>query len=317
MAKRLLTSVSAQLDGIGKALIAFAGVAYSVGFVLVNFDLARYRVTGFSLARPQYVLVGAVWSILTAIALVPPFLIAYGTKYGEFKSKLERIRFVIIWLSASLWFLNGAVQFLKPDRSLERWEYYPGLILTELVPFGLTLYALLPAKSSASEQTNTGATLDPPPRWMARSFNLIIYCLCSISVWTIPYRQVFRSVESSRGGASHPKAHVVFRQPEPGREKELKDALGGLTLVGLKTQDDVVVVLVDTDFVVLVPQEHDRVSGEQRTNTRFPSVWKELAEDLWEGFRNPFGGEESELPESLLINKALVASILYERDAGE
>jgi hypothetical protein len=177
MAKRLLTSVSAQLDGIGKALIALAGVAYSVGFVLVNFDLARYRVTGFSLARPQYVLVGAVWLILTAIALVPQFLIARLTKYAEFWSKLGRIRFVIISLSASLWFLNGAIQFLKPDRSLERWEYYPGLILTELVPFALTPYALSPAKSFASEQTNTGATLDPPPRLEDQSFDLIIYCL--------------------------------------------------------------------------------------------------------------------------------------------
>jgi NAD(P)-dependent dehydrogenase (short-subunit alcohol dehydrogenase family) len=137
MAKRLLTSVSAQLDGIGKALIALAGLAYSVGFLLVNFDLARYRVTGFSLARPQYVLVGAVWSILTAIALVPPFFTAYVTKYGQFKSKLGRIRFVIIWLSASLWL------FLLPatKRALKGWSENMAF---ELDQFGIGMKVIEP-----------------------------------------------------------------------------------------------------------------------------------------------------------------------------
>jgi hypothetical protein len=67
--------MSGLVDSLSKMLLASAALAYAVGVVIVTSDLAQYKVATFSLARPQYVLVGATWLGMTIILLLCP---AYG-----------------------------------------------------------------------------------------------------------------------------------------------------------------------------------------------------------------------------------------------
>ena len=57
------------LDVAAKVAVFVVGVAYAVGLVIVNIDLARHGVTNVSLTRPEYVLVGSLWLAVTMIGV--------------------------------------------------------------------------------------------------------------------------------------------------------------------------------------------------------------------------------------------------------
>jgi hypothetical protein len=298
MAEGPRNSISGQLESIGKLLIAVAGVAYSIGFVLVSFDLAQYGVTNFSLARPQYVLAGVVCLIVTVIALVPPSLAAWFTWFIKNEiSKLKLVMLTILLVSLCIFILISAIQFLEPDETFPAVIYYPALVFFEFLVFGLSCHSLSEARDNAPEQATPKRERKLPRPSPAAT---IIYGLMIVALWIPLYTQVFRSVESSRGGARHPKAHVVLRQPEHGQENDLQNALDALALDGLKTKDSVTVVLVDTDFVVLVSEEqHIHAEVEQIKSRKW---WTKLF---------PFS-KRSEPWRPVLINKALVALIRFD-----
>jgi hypothetical protein len=52
----------------GAAVILGAGV-YGVGLLIVNLELARYGVASLNLARPEYVLAGVLWAVVTILGI--------------------------------------------------------------------------------------------------------------------------------------------------------------------------------------------------------------------------------------------------------
>jgi len=45
------------------------GVLYAVGVLIVNLDLGRYGVVAVDLARPEYVMVGLLWTVLVTLTI--------------------------------------------------------------------------------------------------------------------------------------------------------------------------------------------------------------------------------------------------------
>jgi len=79
-------AASMQIDAIGKVLIAVGALSYAVGVFIVSSDLADYGVTDFSVSRPQYVLAGVGWLIVTCIIFAPPAILAIPFQHMNLKS---------------------------------------------------------------------------------------------------------------------------------------------------------------------------------------------------------------------------------------
>ena len=45
-------------------LVAALGGLYTIGLLIVNIDLARYGASNLGLARPEYVMAGALWALV-------------------------------------------------------------------------------------------------------------------------------------------------------------------------------------------------------------------------------------------------------------
>jgi hypothetical protein len=68
-----------ELGRMAGLLIPFVGIAYAAGLIITNAELSvRYAVVSFTLNRPHYIVVGAMWILLTAVVAQLVYTIALG-----------------------------------------------------------------------------------------------------------------------------------------------------------------------------------------------------------------------------------------------
>jgi hypothetical protein len=107
------------LQQIGRSLILFLGVLYTAGLLIVNIDLARYGTTSLDLARPEYVLAGALWALM----LVPSIA---AILMSSFMVSVIRKRY---WLAAVLAAVSTVLSGV----------FVPGMLLGAASGFGSAL----------------------------------------------------------------------------------------------------------------------------------------------------------------------------------
>ena len=75
-----------ELFALPRALSFSALGAYVVGLFIVNLDLARHGIWDVELGRPQYILVGVLWAVLSglAVAWLPVAVITIGRVFKNF-----------------------------------------------------------------------------------------------------------------------------------------------------------------------------------------------------------------------------------------
>lgn len=73
-----LASMKDAVDVLGKLLLASVAITYCTGFVITNLDLSRFQLISFSLTRPQYLIVGVLWAVYSAIAFLPFMLYTFS-----------------------------------------------------------------------------------------------------------------------------------------------------------------------------------------------------------------------------------------------
>lgn|GEM_PF-5569508 len=277
--------LSARFDLVGKIVVGVAAIAYAIGVFLVSSDLAKYKVSQFSLARPQYVLAGGVWLVTTVVATGLPFLMAVLTKFGDFteRGKFGRIYFAILSVICSGFAFTTIINVVMPSAGF--WSIVPYAFFAETV-FFLIAWANLPSAKEADANHDGKKKISLVPSGIG--FGLI-----ALFLWTTAYNiSIFPNVEPSLGGGKHPTGHVVFCQPKEGEELQLAAMLGPIKQTNLTTNKSLEIVLVDADFVVLAYM--DKVPEEYQHGVR-----KVLA--------GPVIGYKT-----VLIKKILVASILYD-----
>jgi hypothetical protein len=117
---------SARLELATKIVVGIAAIAYAIGVLLVSFDLAKYKVSNFSLARPQYVLAGAIWLVSSVVAVGLPFLLAILTKFGDFQQRggFGRIFFAVLSVLLCSFILSSLIEWVTlSDRDFQKTLY--------------------------------------------------------------------------------------------------------------------------------------------------------------------------------------------------
>jgi hypothetical protein len=124
------------LADVSKLLALAVGVFYTLGLLIVNLNLARYGILSLELYRPEYVLVGALWTFL----LLLPFIVwsqttgvLFVAKRSFFKdSPISRPIFFLVgfYLSLSLF-----MEFISDDFGI--------LTLKGLIPFTVFLFSVV------------------------------------------------------------------------------------------------------------------------------------------------------------------------------
>jgi hypothetical protein len=57
-----------MLGELSGRIALFIGTLYTIGLIIVDVDLARYGIVNAELARPEYIVVGGLWLLLSASA---------------------------------------------------------------------------------------------------------------------------------------------------------------------------------------------------------------------------------------------------------
>jgi hypothetical protein len=125
-----------RLADVSKLLALAVGVFYTLGLLIVNLNLARYGVVSLEMYRPEYVLVGALWTFFVLL----PFIVWSQTTGVMFIG--ERIFFKDNPISPPIFFLIGFylslslfMQFISDDFGI--------FTLKELIPFSVFLFSMV------------------------------------------------------------------------------------------------------------------------------------------------------------------------------
>jgi hypothetical protein len=243
------TSVGQRFEALGKISVAIAALSYAVGILIVNSDLANYHVALFSLARPQYVLVGAAWLVISTAVALPPTLTAIYCK--RFRTRLTKGVFIAIGLCVSIYL----AQLFVPHSPLGVWFVVITIALLESWIFAMVYGFVTDYREAKSYELSKPGTsrMTILQSWLL----LAVGSLLPLGSWVRVYTGfVFPYMAQNLGGGKHPVGTVVFRQPDKGDSAQLQEALSPIPLVGLSTKEKVIIVSVDTDFVVLVSEDH-------------------------------------------------------------
>lgn len=247
-AKETTTSTWGRIEVASKILLAIAAMAYAVGVVVVSSDLARYDIATFSLARSQYILVGATWLGMTIILLLGPALGAYSASqvYRPRSREGTKIAFraivggtvAVVMLAQSV---SPATLSMGEKPELSIIFRVPAVAFMEVLSYYL-FYSFWSVKTAELDDSLV-LDLDDRPKRAGQLGGLILLLIFLLPPWIPIYvNLIYQGMGPELGGGKHPCGKVVFRQPDKQDANELKEALGPICLQGLTTKDDVVVV---------------------------------------------------------------------------
>jgi hypothetical protein len=251
------TSTGGLVEALGKILLAIATLTYAVGVVIVTSDLAQYKVATFSLARSQYVLVGAMWLGMTiALLFFPVFCAFIASQFLRLRSA-RGAKVTILAIVGGTFVVTSTIDYVSPLLFSEQriiFLFHVGVVAFLEIAIYAVSYSLWSIRTIELDESLVLKIENSPALVVRRVFGTVLLIFLLL-LWIPLYTSViFPYMDPSIGGGDHPSGRVVFLASKDQDSDHLAKAWDPISLNGLTT-DKVIVVLVDTDFVVLVPEE--------------------------------------------------------------
>jgi hypothetical protein len=199
-ASKLLSS----LGDLGRSLGLVAVLFYVAGLFIVNIHLGRLGVVDLELARPEFVLVGAIWFVLT---VAPAILFLRGRELlRESRSKsfswreLQRFAYyiakVLMLLAFSIAITRPPIDLVNPRSA----EYFVVIVCGAWI--------ILPTKEGWSVLNRAlakGGEFGPAVTW--ELWELTVCCLVAFAIYSV---FVFPSIAKEWGGGYAPSVELIL-----------------------------------------------------------------------------------------------------------
>jgi len=210
------------------------GVLYAVGLLVVNADLSRYGLVSMGLARPEYVLTGAMWAFLMLFTLSVFSVIAATIRHviWNLDSLGARVFYSLLALSTSGFFcmVVGLIAFhsgMRPSPHGLMWMM-AGVLISASSIFLVSGPVRREFKrhfgAEPVPQAADAVILDSP--WKISVFELgpqVVTLLASLAIyasWTFPY------ISKDWGGGARPTVILYLNErPPSGRLGALTDGM--------------------------------------------------------------------------------------------
>ncbi|MGA3102780.1 MAG: hypothetical protein ABSD61_13040 [Terracidiphilus sp.] len=253
-----------QIDAIGKVLIAVGALSYAVGVFIVSSDLADYGVTDFSVSRPQYVLAGVGWLIVTCIIFAPPAILAIPFQHMNLKSG-RSIRALLLAVAFSWWISTKCVRALC-NHGEDTLDLIGLIVPIQVVAFVWSRIHLgaYYKERKRIENAENGDTNERAPQESIRPWFFmaaLVSVLAFVPIWVPFYLEfIYPSMGPQFGGGKHPTGLVVFQDPKAFESAPLLKELVPASIDDKKTTGQVLLLDISTDFIAIAPGEHTNTS---------------------------------------------------------
>ena len=264
-----------SLAGIAQFGVFGLGLLYAVGMVIVNFHLRQYEVVSLELARPEYVMAGALWAFLTAISVGG---VHWSVLAWKDRHKLPGWAQFLPWLITWVGWLSPAFIILlslgySPGPGAPWWAHFLGVTVTAVN--GVLVYFVT---------RKLRARLGADPVGAVRSGALTIddvilpfpWIFVALGLYT---SIVFPDLPREIGGGRRPSVEVLLSEVPP-----VDWTAAGLTFSAGRKAIGPAMLVLDTATAVVVHR---------------PETWHE---------RRFFGGPTTT---TLALERKLVAAVVY------
>lgn len=235
------------IDVVGKAVLALAATAYAAGLLIANIDLADYGIASFSLNRPQYILVGAAWIILSGMTAIPGLMaLAFGFHISRLWS-MRPLALMALTIATATFLLQQLLTDIRAD------PVSLGNSLFQILGIELVIFIFaVNYRRDASDPTDGLLIEVKSERYKSRLLIRAILCVFLIIPFWLPVyaTTIFPHIKPQYGGGSHPRAVVSLRLPEPTSAAQIASIVGPIKVQNLTTEI-VRVLLVDGDYVAI------------------------------------------------------------------
>ncbi len=210
------------LENLSKTAALLLGVFYVIGLIIVNSELALYGVSSMDLARPEYVLTGALWAFLTLLPVVVVryyralFLTDPNQGVRSFDVVMRRVAFSLGAVFTLLFFLEVLSDYeITPFGRNGFWNFIDGrgatitLITAVVISYPGVLLTILYDKWIRGLQRGNLSLrelADPPHLSFNLAYNLTTL-LSQISLYVI---FVYPHLDMKFGGGKHPNVDLLL-----------------------------------------------------------------------------------------------------------
>jgi hypothetical protein len=208
------TSLSAVFGAVSRHTISAIGALYAAGLLIVNADLAYFGLVSLDLARPEYVLVGALWAFISLPLQLSGILAAFSLparRVRGFRLKLGRvIVFFFFALLLPVVTVHLIAEFGSP---ISEPFAIPWLAIVAVGANGATVIAagyILRALHAAS-------TTEPQQRGVVQTsvlalsgFAVVLLLIVNLTVYST---LLYPGFPKRLGGGKKPRALVVLNEP--------------------------------------------------------------------------------------------------------
>lgn len=260
---------AAQFGALAVALV------YAIGMVIVNLHLRQYELVSLELARPEYVMAGALWAFLTAISVGGAY---WSVEWWERRKDGPRWLRFPAWMFALVGWIAPAGTIMptigyRPGGGAPWWADFLGVVIAGLN--GVIVYVALRRLRSRLARRSSGS-----PRFGVVSMDDVIVPFPWVFIAVVLYASiVFPDLPREIGGGRRPSVEVLLSEVPT-----VDWAAAGLTFSADRKAIGPAMLLLDTTSAVVLHR---------------PEAWNE---------RRFFGGRAAS---TLALERKLVSAVVY------
>lgn len=240
----------ASLNDIGRIGVLAIGLLYTVGVLIVNLDLARYGLVSLGLARPEYLMTGALYALLSGLPIAAWDVAAWKHRREMTNARLplrllSRVTGIAILLLFLLMILVALGHRGADDKAPK------GLLIAGAFVLWINAACLMTVWRTVHEWRSDGTVGDLVFRAIPRaSVNAFIYLIFALSLYVI---FLFPNLPRQVGGGSKPTVRLVLSGEHDVPWRDL-----GIPAVGPIVGPAVLLLETDTHYFVTPTEERVR-----------------------------------------------------------
>ena len=207
------------LPEAGRIGLLLLGALYTIGLIIVNFDLGKNGFVTLDLARAEYVLAGVLWAFLS-VSTVAALRVAAG-QLSEHPARTKVRRFVAGFVTVMVWF--GVIVFLVTELSFgslpifrPRTWFAVGVVLLNGTVLASTLKAWL--KIADEESVTLRHLFRATPTGMTPVAS-VVFLVVALSLYA---EVVFPELPRAIGGGRKPMVRLL---PKPESRQSMASLL--------------------------------------------------------------------------------------------